>query len=53
MDMARKSGAPIGSHEDLDDCAKIMTQSKPPSAVEYRKEGKFVRVINREWRANE
>jgi DNA repair protein RadD len=53
MDMAKKAGAPIGSHEDLDECAKIMTQSKPPGLVEYRKEGKFVRVINREWGANE
>ena len=53
MDMARKSGAPIGSHEDLDECSKIMTQSKPPGVVEYRKEGKFVRVINREWGINE
>ena len=53
MDMARHSGAPIGSHEDLDECAKILTQAKPPKVVEYRKEGKFVRVINREWGTNE
>jgi DNA repair protein RadD len=35
--------------DDLESVAKIMTKAKPPSLVEYKKEGKFYRVINREW----
>jgi DNA repair protein RadD len=52
LDMANKSRAIINS-DDLEETAKIMTKATPPSVVEYRKEGKYSRIINREWRINE
>jgi DNA repair protein RadD len=52
LDMANKSGAIIDG-DDLEETAKIMTKATPPSVVEYRKEGKYSRIINREWRINE
>ena len=56
LQIAKKSGVEAQCIESmlvndgLDESAKIMTGSNPPILLEYRKKGKFVEVINREWR---
>ena len=34
----------------LDSAAEKMALSQPPALIEYRMEGKYPRVLNREWR---
>ena len=34
----------------LDSAAATMALSQPPACIEYRMEGKYPRVLNREWR---
>jgi len=50
LTMARRSRANLQSADDLEEAVKAMNSAKAPTIVEYRKEGKFFRVINREWR---
>ncbi len=50
LTMARRSRADLQSADDLEEAVKAMNSAKAPTVVEYRKEGKFFRVINREWR---
>ena len=50
LTMARRSRANLQSADDLEEAVKAMNSAKAPTVVEYRKEGKFFRVINREWR---
>ena len=52
--MANESG--VGSRElftvgitKLDEIATYMNHGQPPSLIEYKKEGKFYRVIKRQW----
>jgi len=52
--MANLSG--VGSRElfatgvtKLDEIARYMNDGKPPSAIKYKKEGKYYRVITKEW----
>tara|TARA_R110000868_G_scaffold259864_1_gene518164 strand:- start:1520 stop:3124 length:1605 start_codon:yes stop_codon:yes gene_type:complete len=52
--MANSSG--VGSRElfatgitKLDAIARYMNDGKPPSTIEYKKEGKFYRVLKRKW----
>jgi len=52
MEVARQAGADVESASDLDEMVKAMNKANPPSLVEYKKEGKFYRVINREWRTD-
>lgn len=52
MEVARQAGADVESANDLDEMVKAMNKANPPSLVEYKKEGKFYRVINREWRTD-
>ena len=53
--MAEQSGAVLGElmQQDPADAlpaiAHSMTQSKPPTSIEYRMDGKFHRVLNRTW----
>lgn len=55
--MAEQSGAMLGEMmqqdpaEALPSIAHAMTQSRPPASIEYRKDGKFHRVLNRTWNA--
>lgn len=35
--------------DDLNETALVMTESVPPSEIEYKKEGKFYNVIDRRW----
>lgn len=56
IQIAKRSGVEVQCiesmllNDELDESAKIMTGSNPPILLEYRKKGKFVEVINREWR---
>lgn len=56
LQIAKKSGVEAQCiesmlvNDELDESAKIMTGSNPPMMLEYRKKGKFIEVINREWR---
>ena len=53
-EIATKSCAINAMHCDqLEDIAEEMNGSFPPSEIEYRKDGKFYRVINRGWKTNE
>lgn len=52
MEVARQAGADVESASDLDEMVKAMNRAKSPSLLEYKKEGKFYRVINREWGTN-
>jgi hypothetical protein len=52
--MANASG--VGSRElfatgitKLDSIAKYMNDGKPPATIKYKKEGKFYRVLSRNW----
>lgn len=53
--MANSSGANLAEaahlegSEGLDYLAVQMSNSKPPSSIEYRLDGKFHRVIKRSW----
>ncbi len=55
LDMAESAGASLagaadlGGADGLDHIAMVMTHAKPPESIEYRKEGKFYRVLNRSW----
>ena len=55
MTMANSSGAHLAEaahlegSEGLDYLAVQMSNSKPPSSIEYRMDGKFHRVIKRSW----
>jgi DNA repair protein RadD len=55
LTMADSSGAHLAEaahlegSEGLDYLAVQMSNSKPPSSIEYRLDGKFHRVIKRSW----
>ena len=55
LTMANSSGAHLADaahlegSEGLDYLAVQMSNSKPPSSIEYRLDGKFHRVIKRSW----
>lgn len=58
--MASKSGAvmPVKLHDGdeyewLKSVADAMDDSRPPSMIEHKRDGKFHRVIRREWNATE
>lgn len=34
---------------DISETALVMTESNPPKEIEYKKDGKYYRVINRRW----
>ena len=45
--LASKAGATLA--DTLQDTAEALNDATPPSLVEYRKDGKFFRVLKREW----
>lgn len=51
--MERQSGAAIGGtiadDDFLDGAALALNQSRPPAQIEYRRDGKFFRVLTRRW----
>jgi DNA repair protein RadD len=47
--LARNSGKSTDGELELTEIANVMNKGKPPSAIEYRRDGKFFRVLNRSW----
>lgn len=47
--IARQAGVQTNA-QGLDEAVKSMAGSRPPALVEYKKDGKFFRVIRREWK---
>jgi DNA repair protein RadD len=47
--IARQAGVETNA-QGLDEAVKSMAGSRPPALVEYKKDGKFFRVIRREWK---
>lgn len=48
------SGAAFSIEETgLEEAARILSISKPPSTIRYKRDGKFYRVLSREWRQRE
>jgi DNA repair protein RadD len=49
-DIAHKSGVALDyGMADLHEMAQELTGGKPPSLIEFRREGKFFSIINRSW----
>ena len=57
--MAEQAGAHLGDllqsdpAQALPKIADRMTAARPPATLEFRKDGKFHRVLNRTWSTNE
>jgi DNA repair protein RadD len=49
LTMARQGGVSLLNVEGLDAIANEMNTAQAPSLVEFKKDGKFYRVIRREW----
>lgn len=47
--IAKNSGVDLTNIPDLDSAAKVLTEGKHPSTIEYKADGKFYRVIRRKW----
>lgn len=48
---SRAAGIFQTEHEELQSISAAMAASRPPRTIEYRRDGKFHRVINRNWSA--
>ena len=44
-----KSYAILDNIDNLERAASALTSGTPPATIRYRKDGKFYRVIRREW----
>jgi DNA repair protein RadD len=52
-DIAHKAGVVLDyAAVDLHQMAQQMTEGRPPSAIEFKKEGKFFTVMKRTWKFN-
>lgn len=47
--LAKSAGADVTGITDIDCIAKLMEDCKPPESILYRKDGKYFRVIYRDW----
>lgn len=53
--IARAANANLNLHHDIDDLQKLedvvqaLNTGRPPTEIEYKKDGKFYRVIDRRW----
>lgn len=47
--MAERANAVLAGSQSLADMAQAMNQSTPPSMIEYKRDGKFFRVLTRRW----
>lgn len=47
--MKTKSGAPNTGHHSLDAITQAMNVGTPPAKITYKQNGKFYRVLTREW----
>jgi hypothetical protein len=49
-EIAHKAGVELDyAAVDLHEMAQQMTEGKPPSAIEFKHEGKFFTVLKRTW----
>jgi DNA repair protein RadD len=46
---AERANASLAGAQSLADMAQAMNQSTPPSLIEYKRDGKFFRVLTRRW----
>ena len=46
---AERASAVLAGAQSLADMAQAMNQSTPPSLIEYKRDGKFFRVLTRRW----
>jgi len=49
--IAQQSGAQLTGRQSLDETVIYLNQAQHPSEIEYKRDGKFFRVIKREWNA--
>ena len=49
VQMKGKSGAPNSDVHSLDGIAQAMNEGAPPAKITYKQDGKFYRVLTREW----
>lgn len=47
--IADKAHAPLPANPTLEDGAELLTLGVPPATINYRKDGKFYRVLKRTW----
>ena len=47
--IAQKAGAQLTDAQSLDETVVYLNQAQHPSEIEYKRDGKFFRVIKREW----
>ena len=47
--MAQKAGASFEGVDLLEDWAERLNKSKPPSRISYKKDGKYYRILTRDW----
>jgi DNA repair protein RadD len=47
--ISKESGVNIMDYPDLDSLAVAMTESSKPDFIEYKKEGRYDRIVNRVW----
>jgi len=53
-EIAQKSGVALDySSADLNDIAKQMTKGQPPQQIEYKRDGKYFKILRREWHETE
>ena len=49
MSMADSAGCDISQCGDIQALCDVMSDAMPPASIEYRKDGKFHRIVNRKW----
>ena len=47
--LARSAGADVFEIDDLTELAQVLSRSTPPTIVEYKRDGKFHKVVRRIW----
>lgn len=47
--IADKAHAPLPANPTLEDGAELLTLGTPPATINYRKDGKFYRILKRTW----
>jgi DNA repair protein RadD len=47
--LARSAGADVFEIDDLTELAQVLSRSTPPAIVEYKRDGKFHKVVRRIW----
>jgi hypothetical protein len=50
--IAQQAGAQLTGRQSLEETVIYLNQAQHPSTIEYKRDGKFFRVIKREWNAD-